>query len=130
MPNRFMLDSGERAIICGFAGESCARQAKDALVRLGVIDLKVDRIDSLPFIRNESNDENAPDHLSSLTNSVYDTEYGKDTAILLGSSPDVSGMTNNRSEEGMGIDVVLTVVLDEAKLDQAEQILKQIGAQM
>ncbi len=130
MPNRFILEKDERAIISGFHTETAALKAKEALERLGVIDIKINQTDYQSFTGNELSRENAlTGDFPGLASSVYDTEFSKDLSILLSTSPDASGLTD-RAADNIGIDVVLTVVLDHSKLDQAEQILKKYGARI
>lgn len=130
MPNRFMLKENERAIISGFHTKTAAQKAKLELEQLGVIDLKLSETDFLPFADKHSNEENALfGNLSGLASSIYDAELSKELSIPLSAGPDASGMAG-RATDNLGVDVILTVVLDGAKQKKAEKILEKYGAQL
>lgn len=124
MANDFTLEPDERLVIANFRGDGAALRAKQELESLGNIDVQIDHIDYIPEAERVSEIQNTlAGDFDGLASSVYDAELDRDDSILLGATPDASGLAD--TSEHAGRDVILAVVVNEAQMGQVEQILKK-----
>lgn len=125
-----MLEPGERSILAYFGSGSDAEAAKEKLQSMGYEDVQVDRVSR--FGANYDDEYNNPimgraETITGLTlySSNTDRLTKSDTRILMSSDPSVSGFAGTEPVGGEAF--LVTVVTDDAGVEQAEKVLKQYG---
>jgi hypothetical protein len=126
-----MKKDKERAIIAGFKTWRQARQAEEALRKLNVIDLNIDRISEQP-VTDRDTELNNPitGKYPGLANGVYNTTLDRDQSVLASADPSASGLSDGRGDPEIGTDIVLSVVIDEHDYDQAMSFIQQHGGKL
>jgi hypothetical protein len=123
------LDKNEKAIIAGFRTMNDAEKTEKELKKLGVIDLRIDRMSLYNVTEFEERNINPiTGDFPGLAMATFDRDFDKDASILTSAHPSASGMSDGNAREN-GIDVVLTVVVSNKKFDQAEKIVRGNGGQ-
>lgn len=121
------LKVGERSLIAGFASEDQALSCQDRLKQLDIEDVQVDRFSVYPDREAENTVENAlTGDMPVLANTVFDTNYDRDTSIATSADPSASGLSD-RNSESLDSDVVLTVVFPKDKLDKVKDVVREFG---
>lgn len=121
------LDQNESAIIAAFKTVEQAEKAKQELEQLGVIDQSIERLSLYPVAGYERRQEHAfTGDYPGLANGVFDTALDRDESVLAAVQPSASGLSDGNPYE-VGYDVVLTVVVNKEKFNQAEEIVREHG---
>ena len=121
------LDQNERAIIAGFNTMEQAEKTAKALEQVETIDISIDRVSIHGVAKFEDRDLNPiTGDFPGLANATYDDKMGRDSSVLAAAHPSASGMADG-NDENVGMDVVLTVVVNANNYDKAAQIVRQNG---
>lgn len=127
------LSPGERSILAYFPSSTKAQAAVEALKSAGISEVQMDRVSRYGVTLNR--DINNPiagqaDTLTGLTlfSSDEDQYANNDARILMSADPSVYSMGDSSYGVAGGKSFLVTVVTDEANLDQAVNILKDKDA--
>ncbi|EGL82228.1 hypothetical protein CathTA2_2251 [Caldalkalibacillus thermarum TA2.A1] len=124
------MPKNEKAIIAGFKAMRQAERAQQALKRLPVLDMRIDRMSEHPLEELDTDPQNPiTGDFPGLANAVYNTSMDRNSSVLVSADPSVSGISDGGGDNNIGTDVVLTVVVNEADFEQAQQIVRQYGGQ-
>jgi len=122
-------NKAERNLIAYFRNAQDADRAKEAFWQLGIDDVRVEPLYEQPY-GDASRVDPMSGRMSSLAGTVLDVDLpSRDTAVLLGSDPAVSGMSDG---EGLvdGWSIVLAAVVPEIHLDRARELVQQHGGRL
>lgn len=123
------LEQNERSIIAGFRTMQDAEKAKKELEQMGVLDSRIDRVSLYNVSEFEERNHNPiTANYPGLAIATFDTDMDRDQSILASANPSAYSMSDGNDEE-VGRDVVLTVVIDEKKYDQAADIVRKHGGE-
>jgi hypothetical protein len=127
------LSSGEHSILAYFPNSTAAQDAVQALKAAGVSEVQIDRVSR--FGVNNDSQYNNPiagqaETQTGLILFSADTDRfnDNDARILLGADPSVEGYAPPGYGIAGGKSFLVTVVTDDAKLNEATSILKDRGA--
>ncbi|MDQ0337608.1 hypothetical protein J2S00_000378 [Caldalkalibacillus uzonensis] len=124
------MPNNEKAIIAGFKTMRDAEQALEALKKLPVVDMRVNRMSEHPIEELDTDPQNAiTGDFPGLANAVYNTVMDLNSSVLVNADPSASGLSDGGGDNNIGTDVVLTVVVNEDQFAQAKQIVQQHGGQ-
>lgn len=121
------LPSDEMAIIAGFRTMTDAEKTVDDLKQVGILDYRIDRVSMFNTEEFEKELHNPiTGKFPGLANATFDVEMDRDSSVLASANPSASGMSDG-NDENVGMDVVLTVVVNKEKFDQAEKVVRENG---
>ncbi|MBN6187636.1 hypothetical protein JQN58_11975 [Aneurinibacillus sp. BA2021] len=118
----------EKNILAYFKSPEEAEQAAQRLTELGVIDQSIDRFSRYAGQGTEQMLNTLGGRLPSLASTVMDADItNRGAGILLAADVTASGMSDGGQDDITGRDILLTVVVEEAKHEQALRIVEQAG---
>ncbi|MFT9849693.1 hypothetical protein [Aneurinibacillus sp. REN35] len=118
----------EKNILAYFKSPEEAEEAARRLTELGVIDQSIDRISRYAGQGTDQMINTLSGDLPSLASTVLDADItNRGAGVLLAADVSASGMSDGGQDDITGRDILLTVVVDEAKHHQALHIVEQAG---
>lgn len=124
------LEPGERSILASFAFQGNAEEASQALHAAGYNTVQLDRVGRFG-VRPEADERRPAIAGSESSNARAVLNPGRmdnNTAILLGASTEVSGMSAPDTADNMPY--LVTVVTSEEKVDRAVAIIQEHGGRV
>ncbi|HYG60368.1 MAG TPA: hypothetical protein VD902_20040 [Symbiobacteriaceae bacterium] len=124
------LEPGERSVLASFKSGPDAEAAKKALQQAGFTEVQMDRIGKFGF--RPDLDERRPaisGNESSQVKAILNPgRQDGNTAVLLGATTEVSGMSAPSTQDEMPF--LITVVTVEDRLDEAVHLITQHGGRV
>ncbi|MBZ4687165.1 MAG: hypothetical protein JG764_798 [Clostridiales bacterium] len=124
------LDKHEQSILATFPSDTWARKAVKELKKMGVISVSLDRVSK--YGANNDTEYNNPiagqaGTVTGLTLYSANTNYfsNNDERILRTSAPEVSGFGNKDYGIAGGEGFLVSVVVEDGKVDKALKIIKE-----
>lgn len=121
----------DKLISAYFRSPSDAEGVAAKLKALRVEDVKVERVDPFPMTeayRAENPLTGDFPGLASLVNNA--TSPSIDSAILAAADPAMSGMSDDGWNDTVGLDILLTALVDEQIYDKAVHVVSEAGGRL
>jgi hypothetical protein len=121
---------GEKNILAYFKTHKEAESVAKHLKSMGIQNIKIDRFSKYPGDGVEVLNNPITGNVSSLANLTSNTDVNsRDAGILAAADIDASGMSDG-GQEITGRDVLLTAVVDEARLKQTLKAIENAGGRV
>ncbi|GGE09382.1 hypothetical protein GCM10011571_08350 [Marinithermofilum abyssi] len=120
---------GERSVIAFFRTERRAKEAVEQLKAQGFETVDLSRFSFSPREDGSDLDNPIAEPPSALSTVTGAPVSGRDAGVLKAADNYSSGMADGSDEFGAE-DLSVTVVTDEARFEEAEEILKQMGGRL